>query len=628
MADETIEGRLEFLRRIPLFSGLPEDALEHLARRAEQVRLKPGDLLFEEGDPGNAAYVVENGKLEVTKHSGGREVLLAVRQTGEVFGELAVLEEAQRMASVRARTGSTLLAIHKVHLDDLIDRNPVVARAMVSAVLEYWRNTDSLLRQNERMTQLGTLTAGVAHELNNPAAAVKRSAVQLEETITSLEEAYERLARAGVTPEQQSLLRQISERELATRPHPARLDPMERSDLEYELELWLEEKGVMESWDCAPTLIDLGYRRETLEGLAGQFNAAQLAAVIPWITASHQLHSLGREISQAASRISTIVDSLKDYAFLDQAPLQEVDIHEGLDNTLLLLNHRLQDGITIIRDFSPDVPRIQAYGSELNQVWTHMLNNAIDAIGSQGGQSSRGGQGEIYIRTERQGDFVAVEICDNGPGIAEDILGRIFDPFFTTKPPGQGTGQGLNVSYNIVVHRHLGDIQVASKPGRTTFRVILPVDVKAAQSREAALDTYQQPTDDQLRDIYETTRRIAVVGMTNHADRPSFTVPAYLKTQGYEIIPVNPTLTEEVLGAKPYATLAAIPDPVDVVLVFRKSEDVMPVAEEAVAIGAKTLWMQQGIMNFDAATMARNAGLTVVMNMCMRMTHVRLMSQM
>ena len=465
-----------FLRKVPLFADLSDADLKRLCEMVEEETLPAGKLLFDEGAPGDRAYVIKEGELEIVKTSGGREVLLAVRRSGEVIGEMALLEDAPRMASVRARTDTRLVSIRQDQLDDLLNTSPSAARALLNTVLARWRSTEAMLRQSEKMAQLGTLTAGVAHELNNPAAAVERGAKQLRQALTHFENAQASLHALSLTPLQQTAIQEAAEVTQSGASLLPEFDAIARSDREYELEQWLEDRGIPDAWELAPTLVDLGYQIDDVETLASQLAAEQLPAVIRWLSATYSVYSLLAEIGQGAQRISAIVKSLKAYSYLDQAPVQSINIHEGLDNTLIILRSKLKSGITVRREYAPDLPKIQAYGSELNQVWTNILDNAADALEGQEAP-------EIVIRTYQKDEWVVVEIQDNGPGIPPEVLPRIFDPFFTTKPPGKGTGLGLEISYNIVLNKHRGDIKVYSQPGQTCFQVALPVNFEATAGK-------------------------------------------------------------------------------------------------------------------------------------------------
>ncbi len=457
----------EFLKKIPLFEDLPDDDLNRLCKVVNTVELKAGEILFKEGSPGSRVYVLKEGGLEVVKQAGKREVLLAVNdESGMVIGEMALIEQVPRMATVRAREDSTLLGIHQSQLDHLLDTSPSAGRAILHTVLNRWRNTESLLRQSEKMAQLGTMTAGVAHELNNPAAAVQRSADQLQEKLGRFERIHIRLGQYSCNDEQLNKLTELTSNAQLRSMKYVDIDPLTRSDREYELEEWLEEHDIDEGWEMAPILVNLDYETADMDEIAEVFQGSLLKTIIQWLVAISTVYSLVVEISQGAGRISDIVKALKSYSYLDQAPIQEVDVHEGLDNTLIILRSKTKQGVQIIRDYAPNLPRITAYGSELNQVWTNIIDNAIDAMA---------GKGTITIRTRREGDEVVIELEDNGPGIPPDIQPQIFDPFFTTKGPGRGTGLGLNISYNIIVEKHGGEIKVESEVGRTVFVVRLPI---------------------------------------------------------------------------------------------------------------------------------------------------------
>jgi signal transduction histidine kinase len=354
--------------------------------------------------------------------------------------------------------------------------NPVLLQARLNASLQKKRLRDLekaylqqevMLRQSEKLATLGKLSAGMAHELNNPAAATQRGAAQMQATISHLQQSHLRLGQLSLTNGQLDSLLVLDRLARQRARQPVDLDSLTRSDREAELEAWLEEQGIEQAWDVAPTLADLGYELAALERLTGDYSPSQFPAVIYWLGDTYTLYSLLEEISQGAGRISELVKALKGYTYLDQAPIQTVDIHEGLDSTLVILRSKLKPGITVHREYADDLPRIQAFGSELNQVWTNLIDNAIDAMD---------GQGELTLRTRHDDHWVVVEVEDNGAGIPEEILPNIFDPFVTTKAPGSGTGLGLNISHNIVVQKHQGRMDVASEPGRTRFEVRIPID--------------------------------------------------------------------------------------------------------------------------------------------------------
>jgi signal transduction histidine kinase len=456
----------EFLRPLPLFASLEEPDLDELTRLAEPRTINAGQLLMEEGSMGEALYVVLDGQFEVTKHSGKQEVVLSLRGSGEMLGEMALLEQAPRMASVRALRESHVLTISQSAFYQLLESHPSAVFAILRTVITRLRSTEQLLVQQEKLAALGTLSAGLAHELNNPAAAARRSVDQLREVLTEWQRASGELELLTFD---QSQAERLAALRLSMTQHPSainNLDALARSDKESETEAWLDEHRVEQAWELAPVLVSLGWEAEQLEELASDFTNDKLRVVVPWLVHGSSAYRLLDEVQSSAERISEIVKAVKTYSFLDQAPIQQVDIHEGLENTLTILKHKLKSGVNVKREYATDLPRIEAYGSELNQVWTNIIDNAIDAMG---------GHGEITLRTYARGDNVIVELSDNGPGIPPEVRQRIFEPFFTTKGPGTGTGLGLHIVYNIVVDKHHGQIEVTSEPGKTCFQVTLPV---------------------------------------------------------------------------------------------------------------------------------------------------------
>jgi signal transduction histidine kinase/predicted CoA-binding protein len=606
----------EFLKKVPLFASMADHDLELLCEIVTEVYLKPGDQLFAEGSPGDKAYIIEEGEIEILKSSGERNVLLAVRKSGEVIGEMSLLEAAPRFASGRAKTDSKLLAIGHSQLDELLNTSPSAAKALLFTITSRLRSTELMLRQSEKMAQLGTLTAGIAHELNNPAAAAQRGTAQLNDVILQLQDAQIRLSKLSLSPEKWEELDQLNDQIRDRAANHVDIDALEHSDREYEMEDFFETHKIPDAWEFAPTLVDIGMSESELNTLANDFTPQQFVDVITWMGSTFNVFTLLEEINQGSERISEIVKSLKSYVYLDQAPVQAVDIHEGLNNTLVMLRHKLKEGVDVKRDYEEGLPKIQAYGSELNQVWTNIIDNAVDAMNSKG---------EIGIKTRKNGEWIIVEIEDNGPGIPEDIQEKIFSPFFTTKAVGKGTGLGLNISYKII-EKHSGEIKIYSKPGKTRFQINLPVDFQHVKQGTTPAMNSNTTSDDKLQSILESTKTIAVVGISPNPNRVNHTVPAYLQSQGYKIIPVNPTI-DEVLGEKAYPDLLSVETPVDVVEVFRRNEAVPEVVDQAIEIGAKVVWMQEGVIHEYAAETARDAGLEVVMDTCMRATHKRLFSE-
>jgi signal transduction histidine kinase len=456
------------LRAVPLFSDLPDDDLVQLAEGSELVMLDAGEILFHEGDEGRHAYVIAEGEVEIVKITADREVLLARRGVGEVIGEIALLDSAPRMATVRGATSSRLISLEKTQLDRLIESSATAASSMFAILLARWRQTESRLRQTERMAQLGTLTAGLAHELNNPAAAVGRGSAQLESVVAASVEAMAAVLSLDFTAAQQERVDELVD---AARVVPEPISSMVLSDNESAIEDLLDRSGIDEPWVLAGQLAGGGYEVTDVATVLDDLGAAGEPVLLA-IAATLATHGLVREINEGAGRLSAIVGALKSYSYLDEAPIQQLDVRKGLRDTLLILKSKLGDIDVVTR--LEAVPEIGAYGSELNQVWTNLIDNAADAIHSSGRAD-----GAIVLRTLQSGDAVVVEIEDNGEGIPPDVVPRVFDAFFTTKPPGSGTGLGLDISYSIVVHKHRGSITVESEPGCTVFRVALPIVASA-----------------------------------------------------------------------------------------------------------------------------------------------------
>ena len=457
---------VEFLRRLPLFAGLTEPDLERLAAEAQTLTLPPNTPVIEEGEIGDALYVLLDGELQISKRAASHDVKVDVRRPGDVIGEMSLLDHSPRSASVRTLRESRLLMISKAVFERVLAHSPTAALAILHTVMGRLRQNEALLHEKEKMAGLGTLAAGLAHELNNPAAAVRRAAAQLGELLPKWQTATSALDRLPLSAHQQEHLAELRATMAERATSLISLDPLTRSDREGEVETWLNDHGVADAWDLAPTLVNFGWEVADLEALGHDFQPAEITVLVQSLGLGSAVYSLLDEVSQGSGRISEIVKAVKSYSYLDRAPVQEVNVHEGLDNTLVILRHKLKSGVKVTRHYAPNLPQIEAFAGELNQVWTNIIDNAVDALGKQPGA-------EITISTRQEADQVIVELADNGPGIPVEIQSRVFEPFFTTKAVGVGTGLGLNIAYNII-HKHYGDIRLTSRPGFTCFEVRLP----------------------------------------------------------------------------------------------------------------------------------------------------------
>ena len=428
---------VERLRSTPLFGDLTSEQLDRVVEGGEIVDLEPGETLIAEGDLADALYVVLDGELSVTKRADRSEIPLARVGPGSLQGEMAALEGGRRLATVRAATTAEVLRIPVGAVRDLLDAGPDVALGIIRTAVGRLRGMEAMLREREKLAGLGTMAAGLAHELNNPAAAAARAVDALRDAVLA----------AAMHP------RPVEPPAAPDRPPPR--SALERADRIDEI------AAVLGDASAAGALLDAGWTAGALR--------AQPPETLSWLAADAAVRQLLDELAMAIGRIRDIVAAVKGHAYLDQGPVQRVDVRIGLEQTLVILRHRLRD-VSVVRELHDDVPEIEAYGSELNQVWTNMMDNAIDAMD---------GNGTLTVRAERDpdGDGVRVTICDSGSGIPDDVRPRLFEPFHTTKPPGKGTGLGLHISHTAVA-RHGGRIEVDSLPGRTCFAVTLPATIE------------------------------------------------------------------------------------------------------------------------------------------------------
>ncbi|MBN3896129.1 MAG: cyclic nucleotide-binding domain-containing protein [Nostoc sp. NOS(2021)] len=460
---------LEKLRKISVFENLNENELKCFLNGTE-LWLNSGDILFHQGDPVEYFYVVFEGAIQLSREIGNQNIVLATYGTGTFFGEVPLLAGTLHLASGQAVRRSYMYCLHENDFWQMITICPTVRKIVLGHMACRMQELQLLSQQHEKLVALGTLSAGLAHELNNPVSAAHRAAGQLQDTVKSLDAVTLKFIEQYLTPTQVKHLltfRQdaIEHAAYAATQNPC--DPLVQIDWEDELAHWLELHNVTDGWKLAPALVAAGLNNDKLEAISKYLTTNTFTDVLIWLEATLSITGLLKVLEQGTTRVSEIVKAIKDYSYMDRASLLKIDVHEGLENTLTILRYKLRKhNIVVTREYEKSLPCIQAHGSALNQVWTNLIDNAIDALGEQG---------KIWVRTSKDKDYIIVEIVDNGPGIPPKIQSRIFEPFFTTKEVGAGTGLGLEISYRIVVTQHNGDIRCFSQPGQTRFQIRLPI---------------------------------------------------------------------------------------------------------------------------------------------------------
>ena len=457
--------RVEDLRGIALFDGLSDDQLGELAAVGGQVRFDAGAELFVEGRPADHWWVLLAGTVSLVRRVGHEEATMAVMEfPGQWAGGFRAWDpHGVYLATGRGVIGGRMLRVPAEALRERADAWFPFGVHFISGLVGTVRKIESVARQRESLVALGKLAAGFAHEINNPASAATRAAAALEDVSEALLSSLERLAEGSISAAQlvalDSLRREVP-------PQPASMTPLAVADREEALSDWLAGHGVEQDWRIASPFAAAGLDVAWCERARLVLDGGPLEAGLEWVANSLSMATLLGEVQESTRRISDLIAVVRSYSQLDRASMQHTDVVDGLESTLVMLAHRLPAGVTVVRDYGADVPRIEAHAGELNQVWTHLIDNAIDAMQ---------GTGTLRLSTRATGDGVVVEVADTGPGMSEEIRAHAFDPFYSTKDVGQGTGLGLDVSRRIVVERHGGDIAIDSRPGETVLRVRLPL---------------------------------------------------------------------------------------------------------------------------------------------------------
>ncbi|HEY0703971.1 MAG TPA: ATP-binding protein [Candidatus Acidoferrales bacterium] len=449
------------LLRVPAFANLPDDQVTWFLSRATEIKIRAGEIVFRQDDPADAMYVFLEGQLQMRGELAGETVVIPL-QMGDVTGVLPFSRMKQFTVGLKAITPTRLLRFPSALFPELVYKMPELAQHLVGIMSDRIRETTRREQQRDRLASLGKLSAGLAHELNNPASAAKRATSQLREVLNKIRNASHELGSRDLTSAQRAEIEKMETAFVQSDEPPP--DALALSDLEEQIDSLLRSHGQNDLWQLSADLARKNVKPEALESLFGILDATTARAALVRIAASVEIATLLNEIESGTSRISDLVRAIKEYTYMDQTPLQNVDIVKSLETTLTILNHKLKHGVTVERDYQKIPLLVNSFGSELNQVWTNLIDNAIDAMH---------GEGKLKVRTYREDDWVVVEITDDGPGISDEVRAHIFEPFFTTKGVGEGTGLGLDTVQRIV-KKHRGNIQLNSVPGQTRFQVWLP----------------------------------------------------------------------------------------------------------------------------------------------------------
>jgi signal transduction histidine kinase len=461
------------LRTLFLFESLDEEQLDWLSGNGYVEHWSAGETVYAEGDPATCFFVLIEGTLSMHRSVENTEVeTTRTNQRGVYSGATQSFVAGNRdpyPTSVRAVTDCTFWVVDAAAFGGRIREWFPMAMHMLEGLALGMRASQAAVGQRERLLSLGRLSAGLTHELNNPAAAAVRATASLRERVSKMRRKLAHLATADIDPEALEVLTELQEVAVERMAKADKLTPTQVGRAEDELTDWLDDHGVGNGWDLAPALVAAGVQTDGLDEIADSLPEALLADGIHWVAYALETEQLMVEIEDSTDRISTLVAAAKQYSQLDRAAHQDIDVRDGLNSTLVMLHHKIKESgrITLVKTYAEDLPLVPAHPAELNQVWTNLIDNAVHAMTPEGGT--------LTIRTALEQDCVLVEIGDTGPGVPKELQTKIFEPFFTTKPVGEGTGLGLDISYRVITQRHGGDLRVISQPGDTRFQVRLPL---------------------------------------------------------------------------------------------------------------------------------------------------------